>query len=85
MESRHCLAIRRIFGTPPFEGRLQFADGTERYVYGHDRAQVIARAQEAIQQYREIAEVFSGVEILTLDEFGEIIREPEQHSMRVVS
>jgi hypothetical protein len=86
-EPRHKLTIRP--GTPGgflFHGHIVFDDGTKTTVFGDERERVIARASEAVAQYHAAKEMEDQPpEELTLDQFGEIVRDPEQHSMKVVS
>lgn len=84
-EPRHKLTI--LPGNPggfTYHGRLVFDDGTETDLFGDERERVIARASEAIAQYHHAKDADNGLpEELILDQFGEIVREPEQHSMKV--
>lgn len=84
MTARHALRIEP--GTPggyQFQGVLVFDDGTEHTVYADERARVIAKAAQAIEQYHAAKNI--PIEELILDEFGEIVREPEQFSVAVRS
>jgi hypothetical protein len=80
-EPRHVLTITPgIPGGFKWNGHILFDDGTETTVYGSERVHVIARAQEAVEQFHAATEV--GPEVLILDHAGEIVREPDEWSVK---
>lgn len=69
-----------VIGGYALKGTITFDDGTTAEVYADERARVIAKAQQAIQQFRTAKE--TAPEVLMLDEFGEILREPIEWSRK---
>lgn len=81
-EPRHVLTINPgIPGGYEWRCHILFQDGTETTVYADERERVIARASAAIETYHRFQNV--GPEVLIMNQFGEIVREPVEHSMKV--
>lgn len=67
-----------------YDGKLEWPDGTFVHFYASERERVIAQAQTLLLGQRDVE--MPEVEHLTLDSFGEIVRDPlphPGHSVRV--
>lgn len=81
MTTHHLTIEPGVPGGYTLTGRLVFADGTETVLYADERARLLARAREAIEQHRAAQEMQT--ETVVLDDFGEIVREPSEWSVKV--
>lgn len=63
-----------------YKGTLRFEDKTEITMWADNRARLLAKAQQTIQARTEQLRIVR--EVVTFDEFGEVIREPSEWSVK---